>query len=270
FKALDEGYYGFKEITDWLRLKQTAMFAQYYVRQVSATRRRRMAQKRDAGQPTMGTPPVGYLWNEDRTKLVLDPEMAPKVRKWFEMYLDGASQRDIEKVSGRSPFGVSYMLNNPVYRGHLRYTKGGRTSKQSINRTKMPQELVYNTHEALITEAEYRAIQDKAKRNKAKWGNKFKTTDHPLMSLVYCSCGRRLQLQSSPKKGGGRYRYLYCRSEECDRRKFWRYEEIEAAAQEAIESGAEDLALLAAQPQKEAANPKLLSLQRELDDLNRG
>jgi DNA invertase Pin-like site-specific DNA recombinase len=268
FRALDGGYYGTQDLYDWMRLKQESMMAQYWIRQTSMTRRRRMEEKRKKGQPTVGRPTVGYRYNTDKTSLELDPETAPIVRSWFDMYLSGASMREVSRASGISPSGVRNLLTNPVYRGHLAYTEGGRTRKQITGRENMPKQIKYNTHPAIITNAEWRIIQNKIDENRRLWGHHFVEKRYPLQGLVFCqSCDRRMTTRDSTNgKSPKRYRHLYCRYDDCNS-KFWIiYSHVEAKAQEAIVSRSDELANLIVEP-VDVMSPRVLEIQDQIQQL---
>lgn len=270
FRALDGGYYGTENIYDWMRLKHESMMAQYWIRQTSLTRRSRMQEKRRHQQPTVGRPSRGYKFNKDNTKLELDPETAPVVRSWFEMYINGASMREISKVSGLSPGGVRNMLINPVYRGHLWYTQGGRTSKQVVGKHKMPKQIIYNTHDALITQSEWEAIQRKLEENRRLWGNHFSSHKrYPLQGLVVCGvCDRRMTTREGDNgKTSKIYRHMYCRYVDCENKKWLSYPDLESAAQYAILTKSRELAQLINQGGEGLIDPRILEIQEQISQL---
>ena len=270
FKALESGYYGTQDLYDWMRLKQEAMMAQFWVRQTSAAVRRRNAEKRAQGIPTCKRPPKGYKFNADLSALEIDPETVPQVRSWFERYMAGEAMSSIGRDIGVPGSSVKQMLANPVYRGHLQSTKGGRTSKQTKGRKFMTQEITYNTHPAIITESEWRQVQRRMSENKRLWGRNFKTKRYQLQGLVVCvECGHKTQTIKTTTRHGKTYLYMRCNAAyngACSNRKLVSYPAIEAAIQEKFVEVAEAIAETYLKP-KDMENPLLLEKQRELETL---
>lgn len=168
--------------------------------------------------------PYGYVKGTDEKKLpVVDEPAASNVRRIFEMRASGISPKHIamkfndENIPipsdyrtqkfGITPYRFSHhlwtcdvvkqILRNPTYLGHLvqlRTTNISYKNKKQIKRPDDEKVVVYNTHEAIISqelwdkvkEVERSVGQGKAQNNKIV---------HPLSGLMYCvDCGSKMHI----------------------------------------------------------------------------
>lgn len=168
--------------------------------------------------------PYGYVKGTDEKKLpVVDEPAASNVRRIFEMRASGISPKHIamkfndENIPipsdyrtqkfGITPYRFSHhlwtcdvvkqILRNPTYLGHLvqlRTTNISYKNKKQIKRPDDEKVIVYNTHEAIISqelwdkvkEVERSVGQGKAQNNKIV---------HPLSGLMYCvDCGSKMHI----------------------------------------------------------------------------
>lgn len=168
--------------------------------------------------------PYGYVKGTDEKKLpVVDEPAASNVRRIFEMRASGISPKHIamkfndENIPipsdyrtqkfGITPYRFSHhlwtcdvvkqILHNPTYLGHLvqlRTTNISYKNKKQIKRPDDEKVIVYNTHEAIISqelwdkvkEVERSVGQGKAQNNKIV---------HPLSGLMYCvDCGSKMHI----------------------------------------------------------------------------
>lgn len=148
-------------------------------------------------------PPYGYLRDEN-LNLYPDPDTAFIVRQMFRLSADGLGSRAIAAYLAehgiKSPTGsdvwdtstISSILENPVYRGHIRW--GYKRQKKTPDGSKRffaPEEewqICENAHEALVDEETYqRHLEKISKRPKVKLS---KELSNPFAGLIYCAkCG---------------------------------------------------------------------------------
>lgn len=78
------------------------------------------ASDQDAGFVGHRTP-YGYKWNKIKKKLDPIPEQIQEVKTAFQLYLQGASMREIGRELGKSNTTIRYWLHNCVYTGFERW-----------------------------------------------------------------------------------------------------------------------------------------------------
>lgn len=276
--ALDGGNITVVEPHNWLARSQEAMFNQYFLKQLRRNLRSVKQQKRVEGRPLNPMPPVGYLWSKER--YLLDLEKLPILRQLVEHYLpppigSGWSLRkcsDWAVANGlkmKSPGSVREWLLNPVIRGHLAYSIGGHNrEEQKRGIYKKPKQVIYNTHEPIITETEYKAIVSRMQENRTYARAGTSAPRYPLSGLVFCGyCGEKMTYHTTiDKRYGRRYGNYLCRNRDCNRQNVSE-RMIEAKVREALSAQAERLAELQAQPADDKINPELLEAQRQIADL---
>ncbi len=176
----------------------------------------------------------GYVKGTDaKGTLVIDEEVAPTVRRIFEMYASGISPRRISEIlneegvpcPGQYAFDkighkgkpgdrrlwgqitIANMLKNMIYIGHmpqLRSTSVSYKNHKRYNKDKSEWEIVYNTHEPIISQELWDKVREREKS--VAQGRKTKTGyTHPLSGFLYCAdCGCKLKLNSV---GGQKYAF---------------------------------------------------------------
>lgn len=181
----------------------------------------------------------GYVKSTDaKGTLVIDEEVAPNVRRIFEMYASGLSQRRIseilneegvpcpgqyafDKVGHKGKPGdrrlwgqitIANMLKNMIYIGHmpqLRSTSVSYKNHKSYNKDQSEWEIVYNTHEPIIPQELWDKVREREKS--VAQGRKTKTGyTHPLSGFLYCAdCGCKMKLQSVAKQSRPNYKYAF-------------------------------------------------------------
>lgn len=96
---------------------------------------------------------------------------------------------------------IKRMLSNKVYLGHLEYGKRINLSYKSKKKKYIPQEewkIVYNTHEAIITERLFNRVQKMHKVNK---DTRKKQHEWELNGIVKCKeCGAKMTLRVEYKR----------------------------------------------------------------------
>lgn len=168
--------------------------------------------------------PYGYIKGTDEKKLpIIDEPAASNVRRIFEMRAGGISPKHIaqkfndENIPipsdyrtqkfGITPYRFSHhlwtcdvvkqILRNPTYLGHLvqlRTTNVSYKNKKQIKRPDEEKVVVYNTHEAIISQElwdKVKEIEQSVSQGKSQ-GNQIV---HPLSGLMYCEdCGSKMHI----------------------------------------------------------------------------
>lgn len=111
--------------------------AEYYSLNLAEEVNKTMIKKAQAGE-WQATAPFGYK-NENKS-LTIVPEEAKMIRYIFEQYIAGTSMfalsRQMNQMGYRTHRGnvfehrtIQYILNNPVYKGYLRWTPGKKINR---------------------------------------------------------------------------------------------------------------------------------------------
>lgn len=252
--------------TEWKQTAWEALEAESYSRRLSDNVRRGYQYKRQQGQHLTGRAPWGYQIVDKR--YAPDPAEWDKARSTIDLYLGGASFRQVSALIfeqyGKT-WGVSsvrdWMLN-PVLRGHTSYTVGGITNaerRRGISPSDKPKELRYNTHPAMISEAEYSEIVRRTQLNK-QWGGRRNGRVFAINTLyIFCAiCGKRCRTM-----GHWQRRYFSCQDRSClNYPAPWaRDRNVEAAIQNAIAEAAESVA---AELNIESSDPRIPAWEAEI------
>ena len=209
------------------------IMSEWYARDNSRKLKAAFRSKGKSGKRTTNKCIYGYLKDpQDKTKWIVDEEVAPIIRRIFQMVIDGKGVSQIadilmsEKIE-RPGFhmtrigvgdhqwvedkyryewnssSVAKLISKPEYAGH---TVNLRTQKDSFKDKKItwkPQEdwLIFeNTHEAIVSQETWETGQ-KCRRVKRRYGTHGEA--NPLTGLLYCfDCGRRMY-----NHRGGEYDY---------------------------------------------------------------
>ena len=128
-----------------------------------------------SGTFTIGSPAYGYVNNEDG-ELVILPEQAAIIRRIFDAYLGGKGsyaiakelrQEGVPTIRGSKGWQdgvVKGILQNPVYEGDLifqkTYTTEGVPFTKKHNHGELPQYLISDNHEPIISREEAAAVRE--------------------------------------------------------------------------------------------------------------
>ncbi|VEN74740.1 Serine recombinase [Candidatus Desulfarcum epimagneticum] len=164
-----------------------------------------------------GSIPIGYKARHvmdgatKRTKLELDDDYGPVVKRVFQMYLDNNGIKEIAKTlnteSLKTPKGkpwskstVGYILKNEAYTGTLVYN---RKSKNRITENN-PEDMVRvnDNHTPIVDRITFESVQKMMKSRSPKITPPRQNSSRYLLSgLVYCGkCGAKM-VGSSAKSG---------------------------------------------------------------------
>ena len=181
-----------------------AVFAQLEREQIKErTKMGRIARAKAGLYHGGGYIPIGYDYDHDAGKLVINPYEAEQVRKIFEWYLSGGSLKSItdrlqdegftNKYGSYSSWSsVRYILENETYLGRIHFGDV----------------LVEHAHEAIVSEEQFNAVQVLRGKRREQYGATAFQSKHWLTGLIFCgNCGGRYYLRNS-----GKYSYYACYS----------------------------------------------------------
>ena len=206
-----------------------------YVRDISKKIRSSLIERKKAGNFLGVTAPYGYQKDpNNKFHLIINEKEAEIVKRVFRLYLEGngltriaqiltkdgvpvpGESRDIGKTRSTALYSswkqttIRRILDNRVYLGELVQFKRRKINYKSKRRITVPEEERYicrGTHEAIIDEESFNAVQNILKKNKSFKGTKH---DYLFKGLLYCAeCGARLNITYSnyALKKYGEYRY---------------------------------------------------------------
>lgn len=206
-----------------------------YVRDISKKIRSSLIERKKAGNFLGVTAPYGYQKDpNNKFHLIINEKEAKVVKRVFKLYLEGngltriaqiltkdgipvpGESRDIGKTRRTALYSswkqttIRRILDNRVYLGELVQFKRRKINYKSKRRITVPEEERYicrGTHEAIIDEESFNAVQNILKKNKSFKGSKH---DYLFKGLLFCSeCGARLNATYSnyALKRYGEYRY---------------------------------------------------------------
>lgn len=206
-----------------------------YVRDISKKIRSSLIERKKAGNFLGVTAPYGYKKDpNNKFHLIINEKEAEVVKRVFRLYLEGngltriaqiltkdgipvpGESRNIGKTRKTALYSswkqttIRRILDNRVYLGELVQFKRRKINYKSKRRITVPEEERYicrGTHEAIIDEESFNAVQNILKKNKSFKGTKH---DYLFKGLLYCEeCGARLNITYSnyALKKYGEYRY---------------------------------------------------------------
>lgn len=182
----------------------------------------------------------GYKMGTDKKHTpIIDEEVAPIVRRIFEMYASGLSpskiceilnleeiptpaiyasaklgQKPKQKVMGFwTPVTIREMLNKIIYLGHLPQLCWTSVSYKNHKRYRTDEsnwQIVYNNHEPIISQE----LWDRVQERKKSVATGRKTTvgyTHPLSGFLFCAdCGNKMKLCTALRRNGKRFFHFDC------------------------------------------------------------
>lgn len=209
---------------DDMRIDFLALINQFYPKDISKKVRSALTAKREKGEFIGSCPPYGYIKSqENKNRLVPDNEAAEVVRLIYSMFINGRSisdiseyltEKGIETPSARlkragackvwNDMTVKNILTSECCIGNLVQAKVRKQSYKSDRRIILPEEYnirVENTHEAIVSIEDFRAVQNIF----AKRGGKKKYI-HRLSGKCFCEdCKKPMTFMHSGKKS-----YMVC------------------------------------------------------------
>ncbi len=215
-----------------------AIMNDMYAKDISKKIKSVKRDKQRKGQFIGGKALYGYKMHPtEKNKIVIDEEVAPIVRRIFDMALDGMSCRKIAmklneegiptpatysgwKVGKPGPYTglwsserISDMLQNETYMGNMvqgRMVKISYKSKKCLRQDRENWVVVENTHEPLIDKETFQKVRMLVNSRKH---TRSRTYDFLLKGLIYChECGYPLAVINRPPVSGETRLYFVCRT----------------------------------------------------------
>ena len=215
-----------------------AIMNDMYAKDISKKIKSVKRDKQRKGQFIGGKPMYGYKMHPtEKNKIVIDEEVAPIVRRIFDMALDGMSCRKIAatlnnegvptpatycgwKVGNPGPYTglwsserISEMLQNETYIGNMVQGRMVKISYKSDKCLRQPREnwiIVEGTHEPIIDKETFRKVRmlvDSRKHTRSR------TYDYLLKGLIFChECGYPLATINRPPVSGEDRLFFICRT----------------------------------------------------------
>lgn len=193
----------------------------WYSKDISRKIKSSVWARKEKGMFMGGIAPYGYSKSKnDKHKLVVNKQEARIVKRIYEEYSKGRTLAEIIKGlqidnipspnNNRNNGEIRYkwreetirrILSNNVYLGHIEYGKRINLSYKSKKVKYIPKEewkIVYNTHEAIITEELFNKVQNQRNKNKTI---KRKKHEWILNGFVKCKeCGAKMTLKVEYKR----------------------------------------------------------------------
>lgn len=193
-----------------LMLTILASYAQEESLSTSENMKWRIRKNFEEGKPWNGTV-LGYSL-EDGQYMVI-PQEAEIVKRIFTDYLDGfgyeAIAHRLNDEGIPSPRGIQWsfstvhrLLNNYSYTGNLLLQKTFRenhiTKKGRDNRGEKPMYHATQTHDAIIPQSVFDAVQEESARRAEHYKGKAKPAKHPFTSKLVCmGCGKNYRRKTT-------------------------------------------------------------------------
>ena len=215
-----------------------AIMNDMYAKDISKKIKSVKRDKQRKGQFIGGKPVYGYKMHPtEKNKIVIDEEVAPTVRRIFNMALDGMSCRKIAatlneegvptpatycgwNMGRKGPYAglwsserISEMLQNETYIGNMvqgRMVKISYKSKKCLKQDRENWVVVEGTHEPLIDAETFRKIRMLVSSRRH---TRSRTYDFLLKGLIFChECGYPLAVLNRKNAAGEDVLYFVCRT----------------------------------------------------------
>lgn len=215
-----------------------AIMNDMYAKDISKKIKSVKRDKQRKGQFIGGKPVYGYKMHPtEKNKIVIDEEVAPMVRRIFNMALDGMSCRQIAAqlneegvptpatyaglpVAKPGPYTglwsserISDMLQNETYIGNMvqgRTVKISYKSKKCLKQNRENWVVVENTHEPLIDKETFQKVRMLVNSRKH---TRSRTYDFLLKGMIFChECGYPLAVLNRKNAAGEDVLYFVCRT----------------------------------------------------------
>lgn len=237
YVAINDGIDTF-ENENWMEMTPIkSVFNDYYPKDISRKVKSVFKEKQKKGEYLCSQAPYGYKKDTLlKNHLVIDEEVVHNVRKIFEMYLGGKSVYEIRKVLNskgiQSPSGYAKkqadlkpwnsvtllnILKNEAYIGNTVGNKKIKVSLKSKKRLMVPKEnqiKIENTHEAIISKADFEEVQFLLSQKSI---NRKQKHEYLFRGLIKCkTCHGNLEVGAKQSKKGKKIKnpipYITCRN----------------------------------------------------------
>lgn len=209
-------------------------------RMLSLRVRKGLTAAREQHRPVRGRAPWGYRVKSDKSSLEPHPIEFERATQFIALLrncewrmntaLTKWEQQGLGDIPLHSCRSVRAWLLNPVIRGGLGY---GQVTNHQYN------EIVWNTHEPLLSHEEFSTVERYFQQNKRMWGANHKRTPRLLTGLCVCAHCRKTMCYA----GGRTVPSVLCKTRNCPQQYRSTHEEVvKKAIIKAIRAKAEALA----------------------------
>lgn len=234
--------------------------AEHESRMLSLRIRGGLASGRRRHRPLRGRAAWGYRVKPDKSALEPDPIEFERAEQFIDLLkqckwrMNTALTKWHKQGRGEIPLhscrSVRAWLLNPVIRGGLGY--GQVTNHQY-------KEIIWNTHEPLLSAEEFGTLERYFERNKQMWGSNHQRNPRLLTGLCVCAHCNKTMCYA----GGRTVPSVLCKTRDCPQQyKSTREEVVRDAIIEALRQKGHALAVL-----MEVESPEVSRLQREIEHL---
>ena len=181
-----------------LMLSILAGFAEEESKSISSNIKWAIQKKYERGEQ-WHTAAFGYHWNGET--FIVQEDEAIVVRRIFDDFLKDVPIRRIQKwvnengFPGMSNVGITYMLQNEVYKGDVilqkYFTPNPLDHQSKRNEGELPRYYVENNHEPIVSKEIWQAVQDKIQE-----AREYNPTVHRIVKpscfsgkIICCRCG---------------------------------------------------------------------------------
>ena len=183
-------------------------WAQYYSEELSRKIQRGMHDSAMKCRVTGSTPPIGYRVSADRT-YEIDPDVAPHVRRAFQLFLDGETFTGIGRYLAEHD--VKTGKGNPFNCTAIRRML---TSRQYIGEYHWSDVTIEGGMPAIVSEDVFYMVQNKIKKEHPSHS---KSAEYYLSGKLFCGlCGCNYKGISGTSKTGAKHLYYKCTGSDCD------------------------------------------------------
>ena len=199
--------------------------AEYYSLNLADEVKKGMTEKALRGE-FQASPPLGYKI-EGRTLVPIKHESALIQNIFYRFAVEGLSFREIAILLNQSGYrtkrgnlfdgrAISYIIQNPVYIGKLRWTPNGKTDRNFSNKSSI---IAQGAFEPIISKELWKTAQERIKSNKILYSkNEFTSSNIStwLKGIIKCgNCGSLLISNGTMYLQCGKYTKGQCNVSHC-------------------------------------------------------
>ena len=206
--TLDGGVVEAETPQGFLMSRLSTSLAEMESRMLSMRIKKGYETRRKMRRPARGRVPFGYRLNEDNTAIEPDPQSWEQAKNLLRLLRDNEWRlsTSLDQVKGGVPFSshvaLKAWIKNPILRGATGYHKGKRHEFA---------EIIWDTHEALLSHDDFRSIEITLEQNRKMWGRNMNTTPKILTGLCWCpNCEKKMSYA-----GARSIPSIMCRTRDC-------------------------------------------------------
>jgi len=199
-----------------LTLNILLSFAQFEREIISERTRDKIAAARRKGKWAGGMPVLGYNVT-DRSKLIIDPVEAERVRAIFDLYLERRSLISVvDEMDRRAWVTKQWTTKKGTHRGGKPFNKTSLhrllTNVTYIGKLRYKDEVHEGEQDGIVDPEVFEKVQARLNRNGRSGGSEVRNKHGALLKgILRCkACDCSMTPSNSTKAGNKRYRYYVC------------------------------------------------------------